>query len=95
MANDDRDKGFPLLQNIILQAVFKENNYTLNLALLKNHTRTAIMLFICVLKFSWSLSCEDELKNCGPGINADSIFKRMRKCTEVKKCANMLVIINL
>ena len=27
MANDDRDKGFPLLQNIILQAVFKENNY--------------------------------------------------------------------
>ena len=27
MANDERDKGFPLLQNIILQAVFKENNY--------------------------------------------------------------------
>ena len=27
MANDERDRGFPLLQNIILQAVFKENNY--------------------------------------------------------------------
>ena len=27
MCYDDRDKGFPLLQNIILQAEFKENNY--------------------------------------------------------------------
>ena len=27
MAYDERDKGFPLLQNIILQAEFKENNY--------------------------------------------------------------------
>ena len=27
MSYDDRDKGFPLLQNIILQAEFKENNY--------------------------------------------------------------------
>ena len=27
MSNDDRDKGFPLLQNIILQSEFIENNY--------------------------------------------------------------------
>ena len=27
MSYDDRDKGFPLLQNIILQSAFKENNY--------------------------------------------------------------------
>ena len=27
MANDERNRGFPLLQNIILQADFKENNY--------------------------------------------------------------------
>ena len=27
MSYDDRDKGFPLLQNIILQAEFKENNF--------------------------------------------------------------------
>ena len=27
MSYDERDKGFPLLQNIILQAVFKEYNY--------------------------------------------------------------------
>ena len=27
MSYDERNKGFPLLQNIILQAIFKENNY--------------------------------------------------------------------
>lgn len=50
---------FPPLKIRWVNWIFKENNYTLNLALLKEHTRTAIMLFISVLKFSWSLSCED------------------------------------